>query len=65
MGNYIQYPLVNPNGKEHENECIYMPNTSMHAITRQYFIETIVNYIHLQSSSPTIGGKIVERSTKM
>ena len=25
-GNYIQYPLINPNGKEYEKECIYVNN---------------------------------------
>ena len=23
-GNYIQYPLINPNGKEYEKECVYI-----------------------------------------
>ena len=23
-GNYIQYPVINHNGKEYEKECIYM-----------------------------------------
>ena len=23
-GNYIQYPVINHNGKEHEKECIYI-----------------------------------------
>ena len=26
IGNYIQYPVINQNGKEHEKECIYMYN---------------------------------------
>ena len=25
-GNYIQYPVINHNGKEYEKECIYMYN---------------------------------------
>ena len=25
-GNYIQYPVINRNGKEYEKECIYMYN---------------------------------------
>ena len=25
-GNYIQYPVINHDGKEHEKECIYMCN---------------------------------------
>ena len=25
-GNYIQYPMINHNGKEYEEECIYMYN---------------------------------------
>ena len=25
-GNYIQYPVINHNGKEYENECVYMYN---------------------------------------
>ena len=25
-GNYIQYPEINHNGKEHKKECIYMYN---------------------------------------
>ena len=25
-GNYIQYPVINDNGKEYEKECIYMYN---------------------------------------
>ena len=25
-GNYIQYPMINHNGKEYEKECIYMYN---------------------------------------
>ena len=25
-GNYIQYPVINHNGKEEEKECIYMYN---------------------------------------
>ena len=25
-GNYIQYPVINHNGKEHKKECIYMCN---------------------------------------
>ena len=25
-GNYIQYPVINNNGKEYEKECIYMYN---------------------------------------
>ena len=24
MGNYIQYPVINHNGKEYEKECIYI-----------------------------------------
>ena len=24
MGNYIQYPVINCNGKEYEKECIYI-----------------------------------------
>ena len=23
-GNYIQYPVINHNGKEYEKECVYM-----------------------------------------
>ena len=26
IGNYIQYPVINPNGKEYEKECIPMNN---------------------------------------
>ena len=25
-GNYTQYPMINHNGKEYENECVYMYN---------------------------------------
>ena len=25
-GNYIQYPVINHNGKEHGKECVYMYN---------------------------------------
>ena len=25
-GNYIQYPVINHNGKEYKEECIYMYN---------------------------------------
>ena len=25
-GNYIQYPMINHNGKEYEKECVYMYN---------------------------------------
>ena len=25
-GNYIQYPVINHNGKEYEKECVYMYN---------------------------------------
>ena len=25
-GNYIQYPVINHNGKEYKKECIYMYN---------------------------------------
>ena len=25
-GNYIQYPVINHNGKEYKRECIYMYN---------------------------------------
>ena len=25
-GNYIQYPVINHNGKEYDKECIYMYN---------------------------------------
>ena len=25
-GNYIQYPVINHNGKEYEKECTYMYN---------------------------------------
>ena len=25
-GNYIQYPVINPNGKGYEKECMYMYN---------------------------------------
>ena len=25
-GNYIQYPVINHNGKEHKKECTYMYN---------------------------------------
>ena len=28
-GNYIQYPVINHNGKEYEKECIYMYNESL------------------------------------
>ena len=26
IGNYIQYPVINHDGKEHEKECVYMCN---------------------------------------
>ena len=26
IGNYIQYPVINHNGKDYEKECIYMYN---------------------------------------
>ena len=24
IGDYIQYPVINPNGKEYEKECMYV-----------------------------------------
>ena len=34
-GNYIQYPVINHNGKEYEKECIYIYMSLSHSAAQQ------------------------------
>ena len=38
-GNYIQYPVINHNGKEYEKECVYIyTHTHVHAHTHTHTV---------------------------
>ena len=41
-GNYIQYPVINHNGKEYEKECTYMYHFAVQKKLTQYCESTIL-----------------------
>ena len=54
-GNYIQYPVINCNGKEYEKECIYMYNWVTLLYTRNWY--NIVNQLYVNLKKEKTVGK--------
>ena len=47
-GNYIQYPMINHNGKEYEKECIYICITESLCCTVEINTKLLVNYTSIK-----------------
>ena len=43
--NYIQYPVINHNGKEHKEESTHMYNSRNYLLQYKHFQKKITNYL--------------------